>query len=376
MLLTLVLAMMLFITLETRFNASLAAYPNIFQDRWAVIEDIKGDSLKVETSRDEVWAVLVQLYHNGSERWIGGIVEKYNNEWGFRFDPNTILIAEVTIEAWQTTIRGISQNLDYWLGDIAVVDAKVVAVNPLRVPQDHVTIQEAINHVVHRGTVLVAAGIYYEHVIVNKTVSIIGEDSDTTIIHGVESYSVVLVNAGNVTIKGFTVQYGWVGIVIQSSNNSISGNTITNNTCGIELISSSNNRIYHNNFINNRNQAFVSPDSFNNVWDNSYPSGGNYWMDYTGLDANGDGIGDSPYVIDANNQDNYPLMTPYPYISGDINYDGIININDLILINQAYGSTSTSGSNRNQNPDINNDKIIDIRDLHILSKNYDKTTKT
>jgi len=366
--------MMLFITLETRFNAFLAANPNIFQDRWAVIEDSKGDRLKVETSRDEVWAVLVQLYHNGSERWVGGIVERYNNEWGFRFDPDTILIAEITIEAWQTAIRGISERLDYWLGNMAVVAAKVVAINPLRVPRDHVTIQKAINHAVHRGTILVAAGIYYEHVIVNKTVSIIGEDSDTTIIHGVESYSVVLVNAGNVTIKGFTVQFGWCGIMIQSSNNSISRNTITNNTCGIELFSSSSNRIYHNNFINNSVSAIVSPDSLNNIWDDGYPSGGNYWIDYTGLDANGDGIGDSPYVIDANNQDNYPLMTPYPYISGDINRDGIININDLILLNQAYGSTSTS-LNWNQNADINNDKIINVQDLHILGKNYGKTTK-
>jgi len=47
------------------------------------------------------------------------------------------------------------------------------------------------------------------------------------------------------------------------------------------------------------------------VWDDGYPSGGNYWSDYNGTDANHDGIGDTPYVIDANNADNYPLMTPY-----------------------------------------------------------------
>jgi hypothetical protein len=48
-----------------------------------------------------------------------------------------------------------------------------------------------------------------------------------------------------------------------------------------------------------------------NLWDDGYPSGGNYWSDYTGIDANGDGIGDSTYFIDSNNTDNYPLMNPW-----------------------------------------------------------------
>jgi hypothetical protein len=47
------------------------------------------------------------------------------------------------------------------------------------------------------------------------------------------------------------------------------------------------------------------------MWDNGFPSGGNYWSDYTGTYTNGDGIGDTPYVIDANNQDRYPLMNPW-----------------------------------------------------------------
>jgi hypothetical protein len=57
-----------------------------------------------------------------------------------------------------------------------------------------------------------------------------------------------------------------------------------------------------------------------NVWDDGYPSGGNYWSDYTGADVKSgpnqdlpgsDGIGDTPYIIDANNTDRYPLMNPY-----------------------------------------------------------------
>jgi len=64
-----------------------------------------------------------------------------------------------------------------------------------------------------------------------------------------------------------------------------------------------------------------------NIWDDGFPSGGNYWSDYIGVDLYGglsqnetgsDGIGDTPYIIDANNQDNYPLIKPYggPYDIG------------------------------------------------------------
>jgi len=92
-----------------------------------------------------------------------------------------------------------------------------------------------------------------------------------------------------------------------SKNNRIVKNNITNNKRGIELFESENNLIYHNNFLNNAKQVH-SYDSLINAWDNGYPYGGNYWSDYNGTDNNQDGIGDSPYVIDENNQDNYPLM--------------------------------------------------------------------
>jgi parallel beta-helix repeat protein len=100
-----------------------------------------------------------------------------------------------------------------------------------------------------------------------------------------------------------------------SSSNTIAGNIITNNGYGIRLDYSSSNTIYHNNFMDNTNQVYSSGSI--NIWDDGYPSGGNYWSDYTSLDfcygpyqneTGRDGIGDAPYIIDANNRDNYPLI--------------------------------------------------------------------
>ncbi|UCE36798.1 MAG: right-handed parallel beta-helix repeat-containing protein [Thermoplasmata archaeon] len=113
-------------------------------------------------------------------------------------------------------------------------------------------------------------------------------------------------------------KYG-IRVLSSSNNNMIISNKISsNNVEGINLSSSSNNKIYHNNIINNLNQAY-DDTNFGNQWDNGYPSGGNYWSDYDGVDyykgpnqdiLGGDGIGDTPYAIDDDSRDNYPLVVP------------------------------------------------------------------
>jgi len=108
------------------------------------------------------------------------------------------------------------------------------------------------------------------------------------------------------------------GIRIQNGgSNVVSDNDIWNNGgTGIMLFNVNGDTVYHNTIVGNAAQA--SDDAATNAWDNGYPSGGNYWGDYAGTDtmngplqdqAGPDGIGDTAYVIDANSQDNYPLMT-------------------------------------------------------------------
>jgi len=108
-----------------------------------------------------------------------------------------------------------------------------------------------------------------------------------------------------------------------SSGNIIADNTISLHTektgyggVGIEVINSNGNFVHHNRFVNNTQQA-NSTNSVN-VWDDGYPSGGNYWSDYNGSDfysgpyqnvTGSDLIGDTLYNIDANNTDCYPLIT-------------------------------------------------------------------
>jgi hypothetical protein len=93
--------------------------------------------------------------------------------------------------------------------------------------------------------------------------------------------------------------------------NIVYGNNITDSETGVDFRwAGDHNSFHHNNFVDNTNQVFHF-EGETSVWDDGYPSGGNYWSDYTGSDSDGDGIGDVPYVIDADNEDRYPLTSSF-----------------------------------------------------------------
>jgi parallel beta-helix repeat protein len=134
---------------------------------------------------------------------------------------------------------------------------------------------------------------------------------------GIESYG-----SANNNIYANNIADCNVGISLSGSDqNRIFQNNIT--TCGYAVnIRGSDNALYNNNFVENGHQVSISHQtlftsdiitaySTNNAFDLGYPLGGNFWSDYNGTDANQDGIGDTPYIINENHTDRYPLMNPF-----------------------------------------------------------------
>jgi len=148
-----------------------------------------------------------------------------------------------------------------------------------------------------------------------------------------------------------------------TNNNTIYLNDFINNDDGNYLFwPSSNNRIYLNNFIDNPYNVYSYYSG--NIWNSSekiaYTYGGetytnylgNYWDDYTGTDADGDGIGDTPYPIDSD-KDNYPLMEPFE------NYQ----ITSLPIVGKGIWITSIwkiEGGNDNLDNIINRSKSANV----------------
>jgi parallel beta-helix repeat protein len=251
------------------------------------------------------------------------------------------------------------------------------------------SIQAAINNASSGDTIIVPSGTYNESLNIGKSLSIIGENSTTTIIDGDGADNVISIISDNVTIESLTITKttsvlsgggivveGSSGVVISDTqitntgtgltldlatncafsddvianntnavliygsssnvfsnnavldnslgvvftgyltNNLFSGNTFSGNLVDVSLSPYSNgNLFYHNNFLD-EDPIEVSGSSAN-VW--SFGGEGNYWAYYNFSGPSTSGIGDGPYYIDQNNQDNYPLMGVFS--NYDVTYD-------------------------------------------------------
>jgi len=165
----------------------------------------------------------------------------------------------------------------------------------------------------------------------------LGDYSDDNIVYGNivnfnEEGILISWYSDNNTVSGNIINYNDYGTYLSSNcgNNIIIGNIITNNHLyGIFLEENSySNIIYNNNFLDNTLNAYDNGD--NNRWDNGII--GNYWDDYTGPDANDDGIGDKPYDLPpvGGSRDDFPIYED----GNDIGPTIIINSPEM---NQIFG---------------------------------------
>jgi hypothetical protein len=264
------------------------------------------------------------------------------------------------------------------------------------------SIAQAVSRASVGDTLFVKNGIYVESgIVVNKSLSIVGESAENTVIDGGSTIQVIFqILAGNVTLENLTLRntspdpfvqapairiFGVadakvqnvtiinaaVGVELRSSNltqvsrcrisgcissglylrdkscdNLIVGNAIANSNIGVRLAdaASQGNRIYHNSFENNTRQ--VSSLGGTNFFDNGYPSGGNYWDNYVSVDVKSgpsqsqdgsDGIFDQGFEFD-----DYPLVNPLTSIGFEVaGQEFIVEVSSDFLLTEWSMNTST-----------------------------------
>ncbi len=156
---------------------------------------------------------------------------------------------------------------------------------------------------------------YVAHNVTAQNLKITGFGNGISIINSWDN----IISGNNITNNGY-------GVFAQAAfNTTFTENNIVSNVCGIWLENCSNNRLYHNYFIDNTSQVHAEAGEAN-VWNDDYPSGGNYWSNFkeqypdvedihSGPDQDlpgSDGFWDGPYEINENNIDKYPIVPEFP----------------------------------------------------------------
>ncbi|MBW9221435.1 right-handed parallel beta-helix repeat-containing protein [Methanothermococcus sp. SCGC AD-155-C09] len=264
-----------------------------------------------------------------------------------------------------------SHNIDYYPLIQPQENYMILAHTPtptpsvIYVPDNYPTIQKAIDAAKDGDVIVVRDGIYYENLVVNKSITLRSENGpENCIIYGNNSEDVIVIDTDGVTIEGFTIRNSGnysstcirvnshynniirnnnilnseIGIYLYYSiNNSIIGNNISNNEYGINLKYSINNSIIGNNISNNE-YGINLKYSINNSIINNYISNGDYGIK----------IEDSSNNIIANNDVSNNNDSIYLKSSSNNN---ITNNN---ILNNIYGICLKEGSSNNI---ITNNKI-------------------
>jgi parallel beta-helix repeat protein len=229
-------------------------------------------------------------------------------------------------------------------GQVTIVDCNRVRVENLSISNTgYGIVLWGSNNTVIAGNNITSTsyGIYlnsirgaYNNTVTRNHVSASGEGVFGSVIHGSVIANNTITNTrygidvvGYIMFDGKTpLKTTVIGNNLSNNRNGISvgytincdiiGNNIkSNNNTGISLGGAKKITVYHNNFVNNSVQAVVESPGDVHVWDNGYPSGGNYWSNYAGSDVDYDGIGDAYYFINTTypqgtQADRYPLMAP------------------------------------------------------------------
>ncbi|RLI45869.1 hypothetical protein DRO69_04350 [Candidatus Bathyarchaeota archaeon] len=140
----------------------------------------------------------------------------------------------------------------------------------IEVPIDYPTVQAAIDAAGPEDTIIVKKGIYYERLVIDKSVSLFGEDKMLTVIDGNGTGSVVTINANNVSLSGFTIKNSGSdtylsdssGILILGSGCIICDNYLAQNDVGIYIFAACNNTLCGNYVMNSSFYGILVDYSF------------------------------------------------------------------------------------------------------------------
>jgi parallel beta-helix repeat protein len=260
---------------------------------------------------------------------VGYSIEGTEQAYDYHFDYRGIDMSErrnVTIK--ETNIKGFSFGIN-----IDVSSHSTLFGNNITNNRYGIFLSGSLHNIVFGNNVM--ANEYYGIRLANSSYNFVSENE---VIRNVDAGIFLSLHSSCNIISGNYISPGGGGVWIWDSNNNRFVGNIVENVNAIDLSRSSNNHVYYNSFMNETIHVTIRY-SVDNMWDNGFE--GNYWGNYTGEDTDGDGLGDTPYIIDENNQDDYPLMDfPNPQEQRQIlYYDLLRKFNELLANHKNLNAT-------------------------------------